>query len=381
MTADEVTRAKAVQTVVKAFADPAFTIPPPLRAAKVAIVTTAGLHAPGQANFERGDESFRIFDPSERRLTMGHVSFNFDRTGFVWDLNVVYPIDRLHELAAEGIIGSVAPHMLSFMGGQNETMTTLRLDTGKAAAKLLRDDGVDVVLLTGVCPFCTRTLGTLAHVFEAEGLATVALASIRNLVERLQPPRALYCEFPLGRPLGKPNDPAFQRRVLLAAFAMLDHREGPVLADFPETVSAETEPLACTIPPRENHGLHPAVDEAQSLRAAYDRGRARAPQTAVGKVTGPDGIPDVVAAFVRIADGVAISDSGLPGDVRDAALDVRAYYEEAAVALAGHVPAARAAEQWLYRETETGRVLRAAQRRLNSAGLAEVPVIVPRGQE
>jgi hypothetical protein len=40
--------------------------------------------------------------------------------------------------------------MISFMGALNETMATLRLDTGKAAAKLLRDDGVDIVLLTGV---------------------------------------------------------------------------------------------------------------------------------------------------------------------------------------------------------------------------------------
>lgn len=63
----------------------------------------------------------------------------------------VLPADRLAELAADGTIGSVATNHLSFMGAQtDETFATLRLDTGPAAAQLLRDDGVDVVLLTPV---------------------------------------------------------------------------------------------------------------------------------------------------------------------------------------------------------------------------------------
>jgi D-proline reductase (dithiol) PrdB len=62
----------------------------------------------------------------------------------------VFPIDRLRELADADRIGSVAPRHLSFMGAQHETLTTMRLDSGPAAAKLLRRDGVDVVVLTGV---------------------------------------------------------------------------------------------------------------------------------------------------------------------------------------------------------------------------------------
>jgi hypothetical protein len=220
-------------------------------------------------------------------------------------------------------------------------------------------------------------------VLEAEGLATVGLSAIRNHTERLQPPRALYCAFPLGRPLGKPHDPAFQRRVLSAAFALLSAPAGPVLADFPETIDGATdEPLACSLPPRTVDGEHPAIEEARGLRAAYERAHARTPQTAVGKVTDPDGIPELLAAFVKIADGVALEESGMLGDARDAALDVRAYYEEAALAMADHVPAARAAETWLFRQTEAGSVLRAAQRKLIEAGkIAPPATLVPRGQE
>ena len=64
-------------------------------------------------------------------------------------------------------------------------------------------------------------MSTLAHVFEAEGMATVALGSIRKQIEGSAPPRGLWCDFPLGRPLGKPGDPEFQHRVLDVAFALL----------------------------------------------------------------------------------------------------------------------------------------------------------------
>ena len=63
---------------------------------------------------------------------------------------MVYPADRLVEMAAEGVIGAVGRHHVAFLGAQDETMSTIRLDTGPAAAKILRDDDVDVVLLTPV---------------------------------------------------------------------------------------------------------------------------------------------------------------------------------------------------------------------------------------
>jgi hypothetical protein len=55
------------------------------------------------------------------------------------------------ELASEGVIGGVASRHYSFMGAQlDATFGTIRLDSGPRVAELLRDDGVDVVLLTPV---------------------------------------------------------------------------------------------------------------------------------------------------------------------------------------------------------------------------------------
>jgi D-proline reductase (dithiol) PrdB len=79
----------------------------------------------------------------------GHWSPNFDAIGFAYDLNVVFPLDRLDELAAAGKIGAVAHDHLSYAGNQFD-LSAVRYDSGPAGATLLRGYGVDVVLLTPV---------------------------------------------------------------------------------------------------------------------------------------------------------------------------------------------------------------------------------------
>ena len=78
---------------------------------------------------------------------MSHQSVNFDRTGFQEDHNVAFPLDRLHELAKQGVVGAVADFHYSFMGA-----TQIRqLETkAKELAQLLKDDCVDAVLLTPI---------------------------------------------------------------------------------------------------------------------------------------------------------------------------------------------------------------------------------------
>jgi D-proline reductase (dithiol) PrdB len=139
-----------------AFDEVPWTTPAPLAQSRVAVVTTAGLRTtrPGEstgADWNPGDQSFTVLPADARDLTLAHFSPNFDRTGWIVDSNVVFPIDRLNEMAEEGVIGSVADVHISFMGAQiDHTLETIRLDTGPAAARHLLDDGVDVVLLTPV---------------------------------------------------------------------------------------------------------------------------------------------------------------------------------------------------------------------------------------
>ena len=128
------------------------SMPVPVSATSIStwIVTSAALHTPDDDAFTNADTSYRVIDRARRDLVMGHWSPNFDHTGIVLDLNVVYPIDRLEELAERGVIGAVAPRHLSFAGNQPDDVATIRLDSGPRAAAALKADGVDVVLLTPV---------------------------------------------------------------------------------------------------------------------------------------------------------------------------------------------------------------------------------------
>jgi D-proline reductase (dithiol) PrdB len=147
---DDMVRASVSELEAFDFGTTACSVAPRLDRARVAIVTTAGLRDDRVGTWTDG-QGFRVLDASCRDLVLAHVSPNFDRAGYTADINVVYPVDRLDELAANGTIASVASQHISFMGAQpDHTLTTLRLDTGPAAAKILIDDGVDVVVLTPV---------------------------------------------------------------------------------------------------------------------------------------------------------------------------------------------------------------------------------------
>ena len=122
----------------------------PLAASRLALVTSAGLHRKGDRQFTKGDQSFRRI-PAEtpaRDLLQSHTSIGFDRSAFINDPNVVYPVDRLRALVAAGEIGSLGPTFYSCLGAQYPPYGGLQV----AAAEVARDlagEGVEAVLLTG----------------------------------------------------------------------------------------------------------------------------------------------------------------------------------------------------------------------------------------
>jgi hypothetical protein len=182
----------------------------------------------------------------------------------------------------------------------------------------------------------------------------------RAQAELVGPPRGLYCQFPLGRPLGKPLDPGFQRQVLDAAFALLSRTDGPLIETFGEVIEDEVDqPLSCPIPPRLDPNEAEAVSEARGLRAAYDRAVARLGTTQVGRVVDADGIPEAIRSFVAVVGGKPWNGVDYPGgNPATLLMDIRTYYEEAALGLSDHVPAARASESWYYRKTKMGELVR-----------------------
>ena len=136
------------------FECPNFTTEPwmtgqPLSYRRVAVVSSAGLVVRGGVPFRGRDPDYHTIPPGTRPgdLLISHMSINFDRTGFQEDWNVVFPIDRLNELAAEGSIGSVADTHYSFMGASDP----LQMEPyARELAGRLKRDKVDSVLLAPV---------------------------------------------------------------------------------------------------------------------------------------------------------------------------------------------------------------------------------------
>ena|SRR5579864_4399313 len=123
----------------------------PLSASRLALVTTAGIHARGDAPFTGGDQSFRAIpaDTAPSDIVQSHASIGFDRTAFQRDINVVFPMDRVREFVQRGEVGSYGRTYFSFMGAQRPPYDRLLQETGPEVAQRLRDDGVEVVFLTG----------------------------------------------------------------------------------------------------------------------------------------------------------------------------------------------------------------------------------------
>jgi hypothetical protein len=191
---------------------------------------------------------------------------------------------------------------------------------------------------------------------------------MRFIAERMRTPRALYVDFPLGWPVGQPLNAEFQHRVLQAAFELLLRPSGPVLEDFSERIESKPgEPLSCPMPARFDPNLHPAVDEAQALRSPYNRAVRKNGRTSVGRVIDADQIPEVLGKLARIAEGEPWEEQGLDA-IMMVVHDIRAYYEELAFEIADGPIVAYGAERWFYDETEAGKVLIRARRRMQEAG-------------
>ena len=152
----------------------------------------------------------------------------------------------------------------------------------------------------------------LGHYLEDEGLPTVQISLIRLHTEKMRPPRALWVTFMLGRPLGQPDDPAFQTRVLRAALKLLEAPAGPVIEDYPEDAEGGHD-MSGWVCPVSFARDEPAADlrerlrrELQEFRSWYDIGLQRRGRTTFGSAG---------LAIEQVADLLAsLAEGGLPAN-------------------------------------------------------------------
>lgn len=83
---------------------------------------------------------------------------------------------------------------------------------------------------------CNQAVGLVAAELERQGICTVAIQLLREVAERVRPPRALFVPFAHGYPLRSPGNAAHQHAVLEAALRLLEDRSlhPPALVDYRE---------------------------------------------------------------------------------------------------------------------------------------------------
>lgn len=176
----------------------------------------------------------------------------------------------------------------------------------------------------------------------------------------INPPRALWVSFMLGRPFGVPNDAAFQARVLTAALRLLEAPSGPVLADYPEDAPAsddEAQGVACPVSFAQAADSSPdavLVREVEALQPWHDRARERRGHSMVGlSKLSPVAAALALAQFLRDQTITSIDGLNTGETVKLVCEDLRTYYYEAAAARPG-TPNADAIQNWFWRDTACG---------------------------
>jgi D-proline reductase (dithiol) PrdB len=85
---------------------------------------------------------------------------------------------------------------------------------------------------------CHQSVGLVQSVIEKTGIPTVSITLLREVTERVQPPRALAVDRPLGYPLGEPSKVLLQKRIILAALNLLAQPVSePLVSEFQESSS------------------------------------------------------------------------------------------------------------------------------------------------
>jgi hypothetical protein len=219
-------------------------------------------------------------------------------------------------------------------------------------------------------------VSALGHYLEEEGIATVAIALIRPQAENTKPPRALWVPFELGRPFGPPNNPGFQKRVVLAALGMLVEDGGPVrIIDFPDD-----DPRARPDPAWQPPFMPAAVvsGSAESLASRLEaeilllQGAHRRWIEQHGRSTvGLTGLP-IGDSARYVADWMRGKAPPSPRDgfsapliLRFAVDDLKAFCLEAAAAGTAK-PSSRQLTDWLWNATATGAAIHALREMLQA---------------
>jgi hypothetical protein len=210
-------------------------------------------------------------------------------------------------------------------------------------------------------------VSAIAHWLEQHGISTVVVGLVRLHLEKMQPPRALWVPFELGRPLGAPGNRAQQKQVLLSALQLIETATSRIIQDY-EHDDTRARPDPAWQPPTAADNPSSVAAEMAGLQPHYETFVAAQGRTSVGVAKIP------IAQCAELIDHVLTNGTAGASPrqgisnvlmLRLALDDIKACYHEAALSQSdGSAPSSRQLNDWFWLETYLGTQLRQVREQL-----------------
>ena len=191
----------------------------------LALISSAGAYIDGTTAFDTnstaGDLSFREIpievEPSDLRFA----ARGYDPAAVQQDANSQLPVERLLEFEQNGIIGQLNPVFWSFAGFIPDASKVVDELIPQLLERVRRYE-VQAALLVPASVLCHQSIGLVARALEFEGVPTMTLAVVKDVVESVRPPRVAFYDGEPGTVSGLPNYPEHQRRILDEALRLIE---------------------------------------------------------------------------------------------------------------------------------------------------------------
>ena len=191
----------------------------------LALISSAGAYIDGTPAFDTssaaGDLTFREIPIEVEQSDLRFAARGYDPAAVQQDANSQLPIARLLEFEQNGIIGQLNPVYWSFAGFIPDASRLVDELIPKLLERIRRYE-VQAALLVPASVLCHQSIGLVARALELEGVPTMTLAVVKDVVESVRPPRVALYDGEPGTVSGLPNFPEHQRRILDEALRLIE---------------------------------------------------------------------------------------------------------------------------------------------------------------
>jgi len=191
----------------------------------LALISSAGAYIDGTSAFDtsstNGDVSFREIPIEVEAADLRFAARGYDPSAVQQDANSELPVERLLEFEKNGIIGQLNPVYWSFCGYIPDAGRVVDELIPKLVERVRRYE-VQAALLVPASVLCHQSIGLVARALELEGIPTMTLAVVKDVIESVRAPRVALYDGEPGTVSGQPNWPEHQRRILDEALRLIE---------------------------------------------------------------------------------------------------------------------------------------------------------------